>query len=186
MPRLVPPTTEVRESFLAAMLEFRAEGRGVPTDQTAVSHEIQTFGGTWGTPAGFASYVERLRADALEESPRREGWVPSTNLWYVEGNEYYGRLAIRHRLTPFLRDIGGHIGYDVRRSARRRGYATRMLREALPIARGLGIDSVLVTCDLDNVASRKVIEANGGVLEDPRGGKLRFWIPAGPVAPDAR
>jgi predicted acetyltransferase len=51
-----------------------------------------------------------------------------------------------------------------------------MLRTALPIARELGIDSALVTCDPDNVASRKVIEACGGVFEDARGGKLRFWV----------
>jgi predicted acetyltransferase len=73
--------------------------------------------------------------------------------------------------------MGGHIGYDVRPSARRRGHATAMLRAALPVARGLGIESALVTCDEDNVASRKVIEANGGVFEDQRGDKLRFWIP---------
>jgi predicted acetyltransferase len=46
-----------------------------------------------------------------------------------------------------------------------------------PVAAGLGIDPALVTCDLDNIGSRKVIEANGGVLEDQRAGKLRFWVP---------
>jgi len=51
-----------------------------------------------------------------------------------------------------------------------------MLRAVLPVAGDLGIDSALVTCDVDNVASRKVIESSGGVLEDQRGGKLRFWV----------
>jgi predicted acetyltransferase len=51
-----------------------------------------------------------------------------------------------------------------------------MLREALVVARGLGISSALVTCDVSNIGSRTVIERNGGVLEDERGGKLRFWI----------
>ena len=54
-----------------------------------------------------------------------------------------------------------------------------MLAAALPVARGLGIDPALVTCDEDNVGSRKAIEGNGGVLEDVRRGKLRFWVPAG-------
>lgn len=90
---------------------------------------------------------------------------------------YAGRLSIRHRLNDRLRVIGGHIGYDVRPSARRRGHATAMLRVALPLARELGIESALVTCDTDNVASRKVIEAAGGVLADQRSGKLRFWVP---------
>jgi predicted acetyltransferase len=88
-----------------------------------------------------------------------------------------GRIAIRHRLTPQLREVGGHIGYDVRPSARRCGRATAMLRAALPVARTLGIESALVTCDVDNVASRTVIERNGGMLEDQRGDKLRFWVP---------
>jgi predicted acetyltransferase len=49
----------------------------------------------------------------------------------------------------------------------------------LPVAAARGLDQVLVTCDEDNVASRKVIEANGGVLEDVRTTKMRFWIPTG-------
>jgi predicted acetyltransferase len=71
----------------------------------------------------------------------------------------------------------GHIGYVVRPSARRRGHATAMLAAALPVANALGIDPALVTCDEDNIASRKVIEASGGTLEDQRGAKLRFWLP---------
>jgi predicted acetyltransferase len=54
-----------------------------------------------------------------------------------------------------------------------------MLGEALPLALALGLDQVLITCDTDNVASRKVIEANGGRYEDTRGNKLRYWIPCG-------
>jgi predicted acetyltransferase len=107
--------------------------------------------------------------------------VHNTNLWWVDGpegaEEYVGRMSIRHRLNDGLLELGGHIGYDVRRSRRRRGHATAMLREALPVARRLGIGKALVTCDSDNVASRRVIEANGGVLEDQRGDKLRFWVP---------
>jgi predicted acetyltransferase len=54
-----------------------------------------------------------------------------------------------------------------------------MLHDALPVARRLGINPALVTCDVTNVASRKVIEHNGGILEDQRGVKLRFWVPTG-------
>ena len=85
-----------------------------------------------------------------------------------------GLLTIRHRLTPSLLNLGGHIGYDIRPGARRRGHATAMLAAARPVARELGIDPVLITCDENNTGSRKVIEANGGVLEDIRDGKLRF------------
>jgi len=142
-----------------------------------IGAEIRKHSASWDSPAGFARYVAELRAQALEETPRPVGYVPSTTLWWVDGDEYLGRIAIRHRLTPHLLELGGHIGYDVRPSARRRGHATAMLAAALPVARNLGIDQVLVTCDEDNGASRKVIEHNGGKLEDVRSGKLRFWVP---------
>ena len=116
---------------------------------------------------------------SAEDSARSASFVPSTTLWLVEGDEYLGRVGMRHRLNPDLLERGGHIGYDVRASARRRGYATQMLREAMPVAHALGIDPALVTCDVTNVASRKVIERNGGVLEDRRGEKLRYWVPTG-------
>jgi len=178
MPELSPPTTRVRRSFVAAMAEFQAEGRGGPDDHTMIGQEIREYGQSWvSAPEEFGAFVDGLRAQALEDSPRPDGWVPSTTLWWIEGDAYLGRLAIRHRLTPHLLEAGGHIGYDVRPSARRRGHATAMLRAALPMARRLGITSALVTCDADNVASRKVIESNGGVLEDQRGDKLRFWVP---------
>lgn len=182
MPELVKPTVRVHASFLAAMGEFRAEGR--TGDHSMVGRELREFGPTWTEPAGFERYVEVVLAD--EHTPRVEGFVPQTTLWYVEGDEYLGRVGIRHHLTPSLLQEGGHIGYDVRKSARRRGYATQMLRSALVVAAGLGIESALVTCDTDNVASRKVIERNGGVLEDERDGKLRFWVPTHPADPAAR
>src|SRR5262245_16245778 len=95
MPQLVRPTTDVQQSFLAAMAEFRAEGRGTPADRSMIGHENRTYGDTWHTPEGFATYVSELRADALESTPRPEGRVPSTTLWYISGADYLGRLAIR-------------------------------------------------------------------------------------------
>lgn len=180
MPRLILPTTGVRASFLDAMAEFRLEGRGGPTDETVMGREAREQSENWLSHDGFALYVDELHAEALEETPRAEGWVPATTLWYVEGSTFLGRLAIRHRLTPHLLVAGGHIGYDIRPSARRRGHATAMLRDALPIANALAIDPALITCDTDNIASRKVIEANGGVFEDERGDKLRFWVTTSP------
>ena len=174
---LTYPIVAVRQSFLAAMAEFQAEGRGDPSDDTMIGSEIREFGQSWSVPDGFTDYVRFLRDQALEDSPRPAGYVPSTTLWWVDGEEYLGRIAIRHRLTDRLLEVGGHIGYDVRPSARRRGHATAMLAAALPMARELGIESALLTCDIDNAGSRKVIEHNGGVLEDVRGDKMRFWVP---------
>jgi GNAT superfamily N-acetyltransferase len=103
--------------------------------------------------------------------------VPATTPWWMSGVDYLGRLAIRHRLTPLLLEVGGHIGYNVRPSARRRGYATAMFRAALPIAHRLGTDPVLITCDEDNAASRRVAEANGALYQDQRGVKFHSgWL----------
>ena len=98
-------------------------------------------------------------------------------LWWAAGDEYLGRLSIRHRLTPHLLVEGGNIGFEVRPGARRRGHATAMLAAALPLAAALGVDPARVDCEAGNVASRRVIEANGGVLDGERGGNLYFWVP---------
>jgi predicted acetyltransferase len=177
MADLVAPTSRVRVSFLAAMEEFQAEGRGAAGDNSMVGGEIRDYGPGWADPALFEEYARLLRDQAREDAPRPAGFVPSTTLWWVDGAEYLGRIAIRHRLTEHLLDYGGHIGYDVRPSARRRGHATALLARTLPVAAALGIDPVLITCDEDNTGSRKVIEANGGQLDDQRGVKLRFWVP---------
>ncbi|ABP56636.1 hypothetical protein Strop_4208 [Salinispora tropica CNB-440] len=177
MPELSLPTVRVHQSFVAAMAEFRAEGRGSADDQSMIGSELRTFTRRWSTPAGFATYVDWVRNQTLEDSPRPDGHVPSTTLWWIQDDTYLGRLAIRHRLTPYLREVAGHIGYDVRPTGRHQGHATAMLAAALPVAYHLDIRSALVTCDVDNVASRKVIERNGGVFADQRNGKLRFWVP---------
>lgn len=176
MPVLVRPTAAVRESFLAALDEFRAEGRLGDDDNTGLALETRELARDVDG-ASFETYAAMLRNRANEEAKRPEGWVPDTLLWFVDGSDWIGRLDIRHRLTPFLLEQGGHIGYDVRPSMRRRGYATAMLGEALPIAKSLGIDPALLTCLVSNVPSRNVIEANGGVLDDQRGDHLRFWVP---------
>lgn len=176
MPEFVLPTVTVQGSFLEAMEEFRAEG--VSDSQTAAW--IDEFGATWDSEAGFARFVAVLREDELEETPRPANRVPCTTLWWVDGEEYLGRLAIRHRLNEQLLELGGHIGYDVRPGRRREGHATAMLRASLPHAHALGIDPALLTCDHDNEASIRVIESAGGVFEDRRERKLRYWVPTAP------
>ena len=90
--------------------------------------------------------------------------VPATMYWlYVDGVPAgYGKL--RHRLNAHLKKIGGHIGYVVRPSARGRGFAKLLLKEMLAKAKELGLEEVLLTCLQKNAASRKVIEANAGIL----------------------
>ena len=172
VPRLVDPTTRVRTSFLAAVAEFRTDRDfPVPWFVTAIPPRALT------DESQFADYVMRLVAERREETPRPAGFVPMTTLWWVDDGRFLGRLAIRHRLTPALQRAGGHIGYDVRPTARRRGHARAMLAAALPITKTLGIDEALLTCDETNVASRRVIESNGGRYLDTIERKRRYWVP---------
>ncbi|HEY0240403.1 MAG TPA: GNAT family N-acetyltransferase [Friedmanniella sp.] len=171
-PHLRRPSTRFRASFVDAVAEFRSEGLD---DRTRSDQDLTAYP-SWPSADGFAAYVRAITVDALDESVLPPGLVPSTRLWWTRGEQYLGRLDVRHRLTPALTEVGGHVGYAVRPSARRQGHATAMLGEALVVARALGLERVLVTCDADNVGSRRVIAANGGSLEDQRGPKLRFWI----------
>lgn len=170
MPELIDPTIDLRSSFLEAVAEFRARDRPVPWFVTDIDAQALT------DVAAFGAYVERL-AEERADVERAEGPVPQSTLWWVEGSRLLGRLAIRHRLTPALESAGGHIGYAVRPSARRKGHATAMLAAALPLAHALGITQALITCDETNVASRRVIEANGGRYIDSIGAKRRYRVP---------
>lgn len=109
-----------------------------------------------------------------------DGFVRHAELVAVDDGTIVGRTSIRFELNEFLRTLGGHIGYAVRPPYRRQGHATEILRQSLIIARNRGIDPALVTCDDDNIASAKVIEANGGRLESIVPGeagvpKRRYW-----------
>lgn len=109
------------------------------------------------------------------------GRVPETTLWLVAGDDYLGRIAIRHALNDALRVDGGHIGYDVRPSRRGQGLGTRMLRLAMPYAHALGVDPAMLTCDADNLASWRLIERCGGARESTfvHDGVtcFRYWLP---------
>ncbi len=113
-----------------------------------------------------------------------EGRVPATQYIFVreEDNQIVGMLQIRHYFNAYLEKYGGHIGYSVAPSERRRGYASQMLKQALPKCKELGIDKVLITCIADNIGSRKTILANGGVYEstvyepDEKIHLERYWI----------
>ena len=170
MPELVLPDLRYHASYLTAMAEDPATFArwGAPTTTVLRS------------PGAFAGYVASLRADTTDHAPRLADHVPQTVLWWVDGDELLARVGIRHRLTPSLRTFGGHIGYWVRPSARRRGHATAAFRASLAVAWGLGIDPALLTCDHDNVASRRVIEGAGGVFEQRLGEKRLYWVPTHP------
>lgn len=180
MPHLESPSLRVKESFLEAMAEFTAEGGA----DTVTDEWIGRYADNWSNEAAFEAFIADLRADELEETERAGHKVPTTTLWWVEGDTYLGRASIRHRLNDRLLDYGGHVGYDVRPTARRRGHATAILAAALRfLADDLGVEKALITCSPLNIGSIRTIEANGGVLEDERetgwgnGRKRRYWVP---------
>ena len=108
-----------------------------------------------------------------------EGWVPAIQLVaFSEKGQAVGFLNLRLRLSNFLLEEGGHIGYSIRLSERGKGYAKETLRQGLQIAKEKNIKQALVTCSVKNPASRAVILANGGLLEDVRDGVERYWIEA--------
>jgi predicted acetyltransferase len=160
-PRLQPPTTAVRESWLAAERAHCAESGA--SDGLLIQ-----------ATADFAALV------AVRQGTPRWWGVPTTILWYISGPHYVGELVIRHELTPELARAGGHIGYSIAPQWRRQGHATRMLAEGLQRCAELGLELVLLTCRPDNAASRRVILANGGVPDDQADGEDRFWITLSP------
>jgi predicted acetyltransferase len=167
MTELAIPDVRWFDSWAAALREFGDEfphGSGCELGETALDR------------ASCAAFVaERLRhADPAAALP--PGRVPCTYFWITDDTELVGFLALRHRLNDFLLDEGGHVGYSVRPSRRREGHASRALALSLGRAAALGLDRVLVTCDEDNTGSAAVIEKTGGVFEDVRSGKRRYWI----------
>ena len=108
-----------------------------------------------------------------------EGFVPHSSYWLVrDGNHLLGVSNLRHTLTPKLRISGGHIGYGIRPSERRKGYATRLLTETLKVARARGLDRVLITCANTNTGSVKTILNNGGILDSEELSRSRRNLPA--------
>jgi predicted acetyltransferase len=152
--RLVRPSEQYLESYLEACKEFKAAHV-----QYASVHDPDAFH-DWRDTI-FAGLANSERGIGL-----KEGYVPSTTFWLVDGSDYVGTGNIRHRLTPALEEFGGHIGYLIRPSRWNLGYGTVQLRYLLREACKLGIDPALITCDLDNPASARVMVKNGARLID--------------------
>jgi predicted acetyltransferase len=174
---LIRPTSDHFDSCAEAVAEFgdaHIDGSGL---RAPVVPDRETLD----------ALVEKakLHADTSAELP--DGLVHEDLYWIMDDGEVIGFLSFRHRLNDWLSEAGGHIGYAVRASRRRQGYASAALALALDRARKIGLDRVFVTCDDDNMASARTIEKAGGVLQDvsdqsARGHALlrRYWITLSP------
>ena len=111
-------------------------------------------------------------------------WVPDSQFICVRNSDgrIVGMLDIRHELNEECLNLFGNIGYSVRASERRKGYATHQLSLAKIICRSMGMTKILVSCHKNNIASRNTILRNGGILEnevvDERNGETlqRYWV----------
>ena len=126
-------------------------------------------------------WIKELKKRSCEDTVPK-GLVPSSTYLAVREKDNYivGMIDIRHYLNEYLTQVGGNIGYGVRKTERNKGYAKQMLKLALEKCKELKIKKVLITCDEDNIASEKVILSANAKLEDIRNvdgeNKTRFWI----------
>ena len=131
--------------------------------------------------SSIEDWLKELKKRSCEDTVPK-GLVPSSTYLAVREKDNYivGMIDIRHYLNEYLTQVGGHIGYGVRKTERNKGYAKQMLKLALEKCKELKIKKVLITCDEDNIASEKVILSTNAKLEDIRNvdgeNKKRFWI----------
>lgn len=170
--KLVRPAIDYKDSFLAALEEYHAEGRYLHQQIGRLRED-------------FPAFLEALRAERGYPHQPYQDWVepvPETVLWLVKDDDYLGTVDIRHRLNWHLEKWGGHIHFIIRPSMRGKGFGKKILLKALPFANYLGIERALITVDPQNSYTRKVIESCGGVFEDETSetdqfpARMRYWI----------
>jgi predicted acetyltransferase len=147
---LSEPAIQYKNTYLEAVREFQDEGRALELDY----HDLET---------NFRRYLQAWHDRKVNPRP---GKVAESTFWLIGDNEFIGRVSVRHALNESLMQFGGNIGYEIRPSRRRRGYGKLILRLGLEKAKEIGLTRALVTCDDTNIGSAKIIEYNGGKLEN--------------------
>jgi len=148
---LIRPTPLLEFEFRSTIKEFRSNGET----------EIETLFDY--SNHNFQLYIYKTQLmEAGKELP--EGYVSFSTFWLINDQKHIiGFSNIRHYLTSALCIEGGHIGYSIRPCERGKGYGKQQLALILVKCLNLGIKEILITCDFDNAASAKIIEANGGI-----------------------
>lgn len=170
---LIRPDAAYAASYLEALREgFRDRGGSTP-DIAAIEADL---------PGHLARLNDQNGLTSLPDG-RVIPYAPFAQLWLVCGDTFIGRASIRYALNELLLAWGGHVGYEIRPSLRRRGFGTRACTLAIAHARAHGIGRLLLTCAEDNAGSARIIEAHGGVLENiaphpltPGIRMRRYWI----------
>lgn len=152
--RLVKPDESMLDEIESYRAEFLAAGDSM--DGTGPLRRMEN-----------AAEWLQFNKDAEDPVKKPDFWVVSEQFAYLRERDgrIVGMIQFRHEFNDFLREYGGNVGYSVRPSERRKGYAKRMLTECLRVLRAFGLERALITCLTDNEASRKTILSCGGVYE---------------------
>ena len=160
-----------------------------PHDEAAFLNGLKAWEGeeqdwhtfTWTKGMTHEAHLKQL-SDEFHGRNMLEGRVPHTMLYGFLDGVIVGRCSVRHALNDHLREFGGHLGYGVAPPFRQRGFGRQLFQAGREHLKTLGIERAFMTCDADNIPSRKLIEAAGGILQDDTidpadGARLnRYWL----------
>ena len=151
------PTIEYKEKAIDYINEFHEHSSKV-NGSGGLDRYLQT--------STYEEWLKKIRTE-IDIANIESTKVPSLTYFYVreEDDRIVGMINIRLALNDFLRNEGGHIGYSIRPTQRRKHYATEMLKEALKVCKAIGIENVIVSCDKSNIASAGVIKNCGGEMD---------------------
>lgn len=157
-----PPSIALRDSYVENLREMADQDPG------------RASGIRWDLLEDFEKYLELCKKQS-ELTEAVDGAFPALTYWIVlDRSVAVGKLTLHPVLTPRLRVLGGHFGYEVRPSYRRHGIAEIACSQGLKMLKQRGFTEVFSTCDEDNIGSRRVLEKNGGILVD------RYTLPDWP------
>ena len=160
--RLIQPDAKYTQTYVKGMITIREEGKHWEVNKFSPPYQTE-IESLLENPERMAERIIFLKGN-LTEDGLPEGFVPYTEFWLMENDDYIGRFSVRLKLNDNLRKVGGHIGYSLIPEARGKGYGTEGFRLLFPFLSEINCECpVLVTCNSENIGSRRVIEKNGGV-----------------------
>ena len=176
---LAVPCEKYKDIFIKALKEGFYKGSGGPKSLEKIA-EIEN---------DFDAYLQKIlphedNTPHLREDGKYYKNVPSYTYWLIDNGEFIGIFTLRTKTNNFLIYMGGNVGYRVHPKHRGKGYATKGLALIIEKAKEKGLEKLLIIAAENNFASCRVIEKNGGVLEnilplpwEKTGEKYkRYWI----------